>query len=176
MSIEHPMQSNGKDEADEQDEQMSSTYQTKLQVHERDRYKCLCCGEVFDGKPSKLDADHIVPKGAGGSNLHTNIGSLCRKCHEAKHGEREIAPTIRFMSTGDMSDKEFRWFRHFWDEIFPALTQIAVNHRIEPLVDIDDSTPWQGRHIPMGFVRFCDRTFADRDDINYASREAHNYW
>ncbi|MFB9812734.1 hypothetical protein [Haloarcula sebkhae] len=40
-----------------------------------------------------------------------------------------------------MSDSEFRWFRHFWDEIFPALTEAAIGQRVEPLVNIDDNTP-----------------------------------
>lgn len=176
MSTDNPQPSDQENSSDETDAELSDTYQTKLEAHQRDGYRCLNCRETFEERVSQLDADHIVPRGAGGSSLHRNIGSLCRKCHEAKHGEREIAPTIRFMSTGDMTDKEFRWFRHFWDEILPALAEAAIGQRIEPLTDIDDSTPWQGRHIPIGVARFCDDELADRDDVDYAPQGAHNVW
>lgn len=175
MSTENPTQSDQKKSSQKRDEVRSSTYRTKLEAHQRDGYKCLNCRESFDEEASHLDADHIVPQGAGGSSLHTNIGSLCRKCHEAKHGEREVAPTIRFISTGDMSDAEFRWFRHFWDEIFPVLTEAAIGQRVEPLTDIDDRTPWQARHIPMGDVRFFETRLADHPDVEYAAQEIHHY-
>jgi len=162
-------------EEPDRSEMPSDNYQTKLEAHHRDGFRCLNCRKRFDEEARQLDADHIVPQGAGGCSIHTNISSLCRECHEAKHGEREIAPTIRWMSTGEMSPLEFRWFRHFWDEIFPVLTEIAIGQRVDPLIDIDEGTPWQARHIPLGVLRFCDEKFANRDDVNYAPKEAHHY-
>jgi hypothetical protein len=173
--VDDEQPSNPENSTSEADDGLRDAYQTKLEAHRRDGYQCLNCRATFDEEPSQLDADHIVQQGAGGSSLHGNIASLCRDCHEAKHGEREIAPTIRFMSTGDMSDDEFRWFRHFWDEIFPALTEAAVGQRVEPLVNIDDNTPWQGRHIPMGTVRYFEERLAEQDDVEYAALGIHHF-
>jgi hypothetical protein len=182
MSTENPDQpddenwSNDETSSDESPEELNYTHKTKLEVHQRDRKRCRNCRKTFTKDLSQLDADHTVPQGAGGASFHSNLTSLCRVCHEAKHGEREIAPTIRFMSTGDMSDDEFRWFRHFWDEILPALTEEAIGHRIEPLTDIDERTSWQARHIPMGAVRLCDEKMAEKKGIEYAPMKLHHYW
>lgn len=154
---------------------LTSTYQTKLEVHYRDQYKCLNCGKSLEEEPDRAEADHRVPKGSGGASLHRNFGTLCPPCHEAKHDEEKIAPTIRFTSTGNMNDEEFRWYRHFWSEVLPALTQAAVNHRTEVLVNLDDNPMWDGRYIPLGAIRYCDEQLKKRDDIEYSPMMGHRY-
>ena len=47
----------------------------------RDGYHCANCNA--DDKP--LDAHHIVPAGSGGSNLMSNLKTLCRECHMLIH-------------------------------------------------------------------------------------------
>lgn len=94
----------------------------KEAVHERDRHHCGNCGRSF--ATEDLDVDHTVPRGNGGSERFSNLGSLCRRCHDAKHGQG-LAPTARFASTGDMSGAEFDWFTHFVKEILPALARQA---------------------------------------------------
>lgn len=156
--------------------ELTSSHQTKLEVHHRDQYRCLCCRKSFDGDDApQLDGDHIVPQGSGGATLHSNLASLCRSCHEAKHEEEKIAPTIAFTSSGNMTDEEFRWYRHFWNEILPALTEVAIGHRVEPLVGLRDQGYWDGRHIPMGAVRMCDKRLKNRDDASYSTMEEHRY-
>jgi hypothetical protein len=162
-------------ESDHAEQDLTSTYQTKLEVHYRDQYECLNCRKWLEDDPNQAEADHRVPKGSGGASLHKNFGTLCDPCHEAKHEEDAIAPTIRFTSTGDMSDEEFRWYRHFWNEVLPALMQAAVNHRAEVLVGLDNSSVWDGRHIPLGAVRYCDKRLSDRDDIQYSPMMEHRY-
>lgn len=149
-------------------------YQSKLAIHERDRYTCVCCRESFDD-PSHLDADHNVPRGVGGADTIRNQSSLCRRCHEAKEGEREHAPTIRWMSTGDMIEKDFRWYRHFWDDMFPAITELALDYRLKPMRDLSDKSPYQARHIPLGDVRRISELLNDSKDVRYNGLMAHHY-
>jgi hypothetical protein len=151
----------------------SSTYQQKLAVHERDRYICICCREQFDDD-SHLDVDHIVPEGKGGSNSLRNKVSVCRRCHEAKHDERDHAPTIRWTSTGDMVQKDFIWYRHFWKEVIPAMSE-AVGYRVEPLFNIANSKSYQAWHIPQGDLRRLDGVLSDMSDIDYVSMSVHHY-
>ncbi len=141
----------------------STTYQSKLAVHERDRYRCIGCRESFEDI-SDLDVDHIIARGIGGANTIRNKATECRRCHEAKHGEREHAPTVRFMSTGNMIDKDFRWFRHLWGQLFPAVSELALNYRIEPKFNIAGARAW---HIPLGDLRRLDEVLTEMDGIEY---------
>lgn len=147
----------------------SSTHQTKLAIHERDMYRCVCCWEVFES-PNQLEVDHAVPRGQGGSDTMSQKISLCDRCHRAKHGEREHAPTIRFISAADMIEKDFTWFCHLWTKQFPALTE-AVGHRVTPKFGLaDDGERW---HIPLGDLRRLDRALANHDSIRYQQKEEH---
>lgn len=148
---------------------LHSAYQTKLEVHVRDRHQCLCCRRSFTDDVDRLDADHVVPEGSGGSSLHKNLATLCRDCHEAKTEDDKIAPTIRFTSSGDMSDEEFGYYRHFWDQILPALTEAALGHRVEPLFGLRDQKMRECWHIPLGDVLFCDERLRARDDVTYSA-------
>lgn len=152
----------------------STTYQTKVAVHERDRRTCICCRESFKDI-SELDVDHILAEGKGGPNTVRNKGSLCRRCHEAKHGERDHAPTIRCMSTGDMCEKDFRLYRHFWNQQLPAMSEIVLDHRVKPKFDLADEAPYRAWHVPVGEVRRLDEVLADIDEVTYAPLRAEHY-
>jgi len=155
-------------------EEYSSSYQAKLAVHERDRHTCIGCRKSFTDI-SHLDVDHVVPRGQGGSNSIRNKASECRRCHEAKHGERDHAPTVRFISTGDMIEEDFFWFKHLWNRQFPALTELALNYRVEPIFNIANSADYQAWHIPLGDLRRLDEVLAEMDDIKYVPLGAANY-
>lgn len=58
-------------------------------VLKRDDYTCQNCGDR--GGPygdTELHADHVVPKSKGGTHDRTNLLTLCKPCHEKKHGHR----------------------------------------------------------------------------------------
>jgi hypothetical protein len=74
-----------------------------------------------------------------------------------------------------MDDEEFRWYRHFWKEILPALTQAAVDHRTQVLTNVGDHSMWDGRHIPLGAIRYCDERLSERDDVEYSPMMIHKY-
>ena len=65
---------------------------TRLDVMERDDYKCQMCGRtVEDG--IKLHIDHIVPVSKGGSNDMSNLQVLCHECNLAKHDRVDLRAT-----------------------------------------------------------------------------------
>jgi hypothetical protein len=152
----------------------SNTYQAKIAVHERDQYTCIGCRESFEDD-SHLDVDHVIPIGKGGPNTIRNKATECRRCHEAKHEERDHAPTVRFTSTGDMIDKDFAWFRHLWKQQFPAVTEVALDRKIEPVFNIAENRPYQAWHISLGDLRRLDEVLAKMDGIDYIPLGAAHY-
>jgi hypothetical protein len=57
-------------------------------IHMRDNWICRWCGFIQDpARPSQhiyLQADHIVPWSAGGSDRSDNLRSLCNLCNERR--------------------------------------------------------------------------------------------
>ncbi|MFC6720311.1 HNH endonuclease [Natrialbaceae archaeon GCM10025896] len=59
-------------------------------VRQRDGHQCRNCGAVGgprDGN-AELHVDHQVPRSQGGPDDPINLRTLCRGCHEARHGRR----------------------------------------------------------------------------------------
>lgn len=61
-------------------------HKLRLLALARDRYTCRECGCVVDGSNP---IDHVVPLEAGGEHTLANIRTLCRDCHERKHGRKK---------------------------------------------------------------------------------------
>lgn len=63
--------------------------ETRTAVLRRDDYVCLNCGA--GGGPhgeTELHVDHAVPASRGGGDHPGNLRTLCRGCHQARHGRR----------------------------------------------------------------------------------------
>jgi len=148
-------------------EHENRAYEMKLSIHKRDELTCLNCGESFEDA-NNLHAHHIVPRGDGGSTNHRNLASLCKRCHEAIHEGDGFAPTIRCQSTGDMVQKDFIWFRHFWKEMLPALSQAAGKRTPIQTYFNDPDRPYQAWHVPLGDLRTLDDLLADAPEIEYS--------
>ena len=82
---------------------------TREAVVERDRGQCQNC-KISVGESG--DVHHIVPRGAGGATVMSNLVLLCRTCHDAIHDET-TAPTVHIKSTGYMSSECFSNFLRF---------------------------------------------------------------
>lgn len=153
MAVDPP--NDDDDASDERDDYIRTPAQYRRQATLfRDRERCTNCLRSLD-EVEKVDVNHGVPRGVGGSSTLWNLSTLCRDCHEAVHGERELAPTVEFMSTGRMSDDEFRWYKHFWDELLPAMSYLVGPETltIEPMFGLDDRNVV---HIPLGeIIRFA---------------------
>lgn len=52
----------------------------RQEVLERDEYRCGNCGST-----DNLHVHHIVPLSLGGSNLPSNLRTLCKSCHQRLH-------------------------------------------------------------------------------------------
>ena len=107
---------------------------TNLAVREKFNNRCANCG--IDSSQATLDVHHIVPRGQGGSNLMSNQALLCRRCHDAAHGDR-MAPTVQSTSTGEMDPKTFELYRQFWYDILPTVGEMC-NVPVEPIFVEDD--------------------------------------
>lgn len=59
--------------------------QKRAAVFKRDQYTCQGCG-VSDVEADELHCHHIVPLGAGGTNVRSNLITLCDECHGRVHG------------------------------------------------------------------------------------------
>lgn len=58
------------------------TRQVKLEVWERDKGRCVVCGNTYNVMPNA----HVVPRSKGGMGIPTNVVTLCtnlteNKCH-----------------------------------------------------------------------------------------------
>lgn len=59
----------------------------RKRVLARDHYQCIACGAT--GGPrgdTELHVDHVRPKARGGGHGLDNLQTLCRRCHDEKHG------------------------------------------------------------------------------------------
>ena len=83
----------GDDDEDEKQENVRTiSGKTRLDVFERDDYRCQMCGRTVDDG-IKLHIDHIVPFSKGGSNEMDNLQVLCHECNLAKHDRMDLKRT-----------------------------------------------------------------------------------
>jgi 5-methylcytosine-specific restriction endonuclease McrA len=54
----------------------------RYEVLERDGYACVKCGNT-----EKLTVHHKIERKHGGGNAHSNLVTLCRKCHIREHNK-----------------------------------------------------------------------------------------
>lgn len=83
----------GDDDEDKKQENVRTiSGKTRLDVFERDDYRCQMCGRTVDDG-IKLHIDHIVPFSKGGSNEMDNLQVLCHECNLAKHDRMDLKRT-----------------------------------------------------------------------------------
>lgn len=138
-------------------------------VVERDFRRCTACRSSIDAM-DEFDVDHNVPRGAGGPSRFSNLSTLCRRCHQAKHGDA-IAPTVRIQSGGGMTDTEFAWFQHLIKQMIPALAKNTGVWMEPPVFGINDKSSW---FVPLGDLRRVDDELTEAD-VPYQSLRAEEY-
>ena len=118
-------------------------------VRNRDRNQCVNC--TAHSEERTLDVHHIVPRGRGGSHRISNQAVLCRKCHDAAHGDG-YAPTVQVMSTGGMSTEVFEIFRRFWRDVLPEVG-CRFGIPIQPIYD-ENTHCWRVARADMEALSF----------------------
>lgn len=138
-------------------------------ILERDEFRCTCCSRP-ESVVESFHVDHGVPRGQGGSDRFRNLRTLCKRCHKAKHGDG-YAPMLEFQSSGQMDEYTFAYWRHFFDEILPAMgRQIGIN--LDPKYKIDGSRKL--RFVPLGDMQLADAKLAATDE-EYATLQLAEY-
>lgn len=66
----------------------------------------------------------------------TNLATLCRRCHQAAHGEI-MAPRVKMFSNGRMSGDEFTEYRRLWSNLDLARFDEDENCWYIPVADVD---------------------------------------
>ena len=86
------------------------------QIFERDRYRCVYCGEQF--APDHLTLDHIEPRTRGGDRSEGNLVTACMGCNTRKGHQR----LSRFLNA-EPAAREcfFRLASHVWPRVLRDL-------------------------------------------------------
>ena len=119
--------------------------EVKVQVKERDGWRCLCCGE---NNKKQLQIDHIVSWYSSGNNALGNLQTLCnvcnlRKginegnfllhCNRARHSAPESLPEFSLSEVNDVRDNA-QWERYLRRELnlfygCAAVHSVAIGKR-----------------------------------------------
>lgn len=68
----------------------------RLLVFRRDHYRCVFCGK----QGGRLEADHIIPWSAGGSDDMDNLRTLCHWCNQERSNFKVMDDDFRRLPTG----------------------------------------------------------------------------
>lgn len=85
---------------------MSISVRTRFEVFKRDRFTCSYCGRT----PPEvlLEADHIIPRAAGGSDDIANLTTACATCNRGKAArllEEGTAPVVGRATVEELAER-----------------------------------------------------------------------
>ena len=88
------------------------------QVFERDRYRCVYCGEVYPAE--ELTVDHVQARVRGGDRSGGNLVTACRACNTVK-GHRRVGEFLR----DDVAARAnfFRYALHLWPRLLRGIRE-----------------------------------------------------
>jgi 5-methylcytosine-specific restriction endonuclease McrA len=88
------------------------------QIFERDRYRCVYCGEVFPAE--QLSLDHVQARVRGGDRSGGNLVTACTACNTAK-GHRRVG---EFLRDNVAARANFlRYARHLWPRLLRGIRE-----------------------------------------------------
>lgn len=85
---------------------VSLSVKTRFEVFKRDRYQCQYCGK--SPPDVLLEADHIIPKAAGGSDAFENLTTACKDCNRGKGAgllEEGTAPLVNRVTVEELAER-----------------------------------------------------------------------
>jgi 5-methylcytosine-specific restriction endonuclease McrA len=95
------------------------------EIFQRDRYRCVYCGEVFPAE--ELTVDHVQARVRGGDRSGGNLVTACTGCNTAK-AHRRIGDFLR--DDDAARTNFFRYALHVWPRLLRAIREaIERPHR-----------------------------------------------
>lgn len=85
-------------------------------IFERDKHRCVYCGEVFPAE--ELTLDHVQARVRGGDRSEGNLVSACRGCNTLK-GHRRVSDFLRDSEVARANF--FRYATGIWPRILRDL-------------------------------------------------------
>ncbi len=85
---------------------MTLSVKTRFEVFKRDRFTCQYCGK--HPPDVLLEADHIVPRAAGGSDDIANLTTACSDCNRGKGArllEEGTSPAVSQSAIAEMQER-----------------------------------------------------------------------
>lgn len=84
---------------------MSLSVRTRFEVFKRDQFTCQYCGK--HPPDVLLEADHVIPRAAGGSDAIENLTTACADCNRGKADRllEEGAPTVTRAKVDDLRER-----------------------------------------------------------------------
>ena len=93
------------------------------QIFERDRYRCVYCGEVFLAE--ELTVDHVQARVRGGDRSGGNLVTACSGCNTAKGHRR----ATQFLSENAAARENFfRYALHVWPRLVRDIRDAVERH------------------------------------------------
>jgi 5-methylcytosine-specific restriction endonuclease McrA len=89
------------------------------QIFERDRYRCVYCGEVFP--PEDLTLDHVEARVRGGDRSGGNLVTACTACNTAK-GHRRVGEFLRDNAAARTNFLQYA--QHVWPRLLRGIREM----------------------------------------------------
>lgn len=111
---------------------MSVSVRTRFEVFKRDRFCCRYCG----GTPPKvlLEADHVVPRAAGGTDDEWNLVTSCQDCNRGKGATLLEEGTLKPLSSSRAEMEERLDQARAYTE-FVASHEMVVDQQVAMVFD-----------------------------------------
>lgn len=160
---------------------MSISVRTRFEVFKRDRFTCSYCGRT----PPEvlLEADHIIPRAAGGTDDLANLTTACATCNRGKAArllEEGTAPVVGRATVEELAerveqakaymellgglqslaDRQYQMVVDEWAKAFGAVSEERENGTFWVFADRHiDGEAWPNEHSVRRFLRHL--TLAD---------------
>jgi 5-methylcytosine-specific restriction endonuclease McrA len=92
----------------------------RTRIFERDRYRCVYCGQVLPA--GFLTVDHVQPRAKRGDHSHGNLVTACVRCNTGKGGR----PAWEYLKTRPVERENFlKYATHVWERHRRAVHEAA---------------------------------------------------
>jgi 5-methylcytosine-specific restriction endonuclease McrA len=98
-------------------------------IFERDRFRCVYCGECFPAEA--LTVDHVEPRARGGDRSGGNLVTACGPCNTAK-GHRRLSEYLL-----ESADARRKFAEHALPHLWPRLRRALEDELLRAGVSLE---------------------------------------